>query len=319
MRFSRGPFLILHTLALIAILVKGGVREVDALIQKPKALKPGPWSASWSRNANANANANTNSNIITNRNRIPQNYNNGRRHEQSEKSMRMNMAGSTMPVFQSKNKIPKGSLVFATALAGVLYLKPKGILLFLSNGLYKPYQNYLVTNPLVTKMITGAILSIIGDAVAQASSAGDDEFVYDKRRALSFAAFDSFYRFFQHNMFPVVIKTGRGNVVGKLLPMLAPAAAAIEQTMLYQLLVVPLIYYPAFFTFTGLLQGLSVRQSLDRLKAQFFRCWRRNLMFWIPMQMVLFGLIAENWQIPFACLVGMIWSTILSKTAGSTK
>ena len=241
MRLSRGPFLILHTLALIVILVKGRVREVDALIQKPKALKPGPLPATWTRNTNTNINSNSNSNHqrITNTNRIAQNYNNNnnaRQHERSEKSMRVKMAGN-MPAFQSENKVLKRRLLFATALAGVLYLKPKGLLLFLSNGLYKPYQNSLVTNPLVTKVVTGAILSIIGDGVAQASSS--DEIPYDKRRALSFAVFDSCYRVFQHNMFPAIIRAGKGNVVGKLLPMLAPAAAAIEQTAMYQFLVVP--------------------------------------------------------------------------------
>jgi hypothetical protein len=33
--------------------------------------------------------------------------------------------------------------------------------------------------------------------------------------------------------------------------------------------------------------------------------------------MVMFSVIDEKWQIPFACLLGMIWSTILSVTAGN--
>jgi len=33
----------------------------------------------------------------------------------------------------------------------------------------------------------------------------------------------------------------------------------------------------------------------------------------------MFGILAEKWQIPFACLMGMLWSMILSKYAGSTK
>ena len=42
-------------------------------------------------------------------------------------------------------------------------------------------------------------------------------------------------------------------------------------------------------------------------------------MFWIPTQMILFGVVAEKWQIPFACFMGMLWSMVLSKTAGNTK
>jgi Mpv17 / PMP22 family len=78
------------------------------------------------------------------------------------------------------------------------------------------------------------------------------------------------------------------------------------------------VYYPVFFAFTGHIQGLSPRESLVRARQYFLRCWRRNLMFWIPTQMVLFGVVSDNWQIPFACLMGVLWSAILSLTAGKT-
>jgi len=32
--------------------------------------------------------------------------------------------------------------------------------------------------------------------------------------------------------------------------------------------------------------------------------------------MVMFGLISENWQIPFVCVMGILWSMILSVVAG---
>lgn len=41
--------------------------------------------------------------------------------------------------------------------------------------------------------------------------------------------------------------------------------------------------------------------------------------FWVPTQFVLFGMISEHWQVPFACVMGMLWSSILSLTAGSAK
>jgi protein Mpv17 len=207
--------------------------------------------------------------------------------------------------------------------------------LFLQNGLFNPYQNLLVIHPLQTKVGTGAILAVVGDAVAQkvtqkGQHQQDSSFAtyWDKRRALSFAVFDMCYRVFQHNMFPFVIRLGQGNVIKKVLPQilpsknlvsfLLPAAAAIEQTAIYQLAVVPCLYYPFFFAFTGVIQGLTFPESLDRMKSQFFRCWRRNLMFWIPTQLFLFGVVDEKFQIPFACVMGMIWSSILSLTAGKT-
>ena len=84
-----------------------------------------------------------------------------------------------------------------------------------------------------------------------------------------------------------------------------------------------LVFFPCwllyFSAFTGFIQGLSFPDSIARMRSQFFPCWKRNLMFWIPTQMFMFGILAEKWQIPFACLMGMLWSMILSKYAGSTK
>lgn len=205
--------------------------------------------------------------------------------------------------------------------------------LLLQKSLFNSYQNLLVDHPLPTKTLTGAVLAIIGDALAQATTQTgrqQNSFAsyYDRRRALSFALFDMCYRVFQHNMFPVIIGACQGNVLKKVLPrilpsknlvaLLLPATAAVEQTALYQFVIVPCLYYPAFFAFTGLILGLSSRESLDRMKSQFFTCWRRNLMFWIPTQLFLFGVVDETFQIPFACVMGMIWSSILSLTAGKT-
>lgn len=353
MSFLNRPLFIVCTLALTIIIAQGTVREVDALIHKPKVLQPGPSSAAtstWTANNNKSMS-------LKGLHRNPTNYPPqssqqypARQRERSKKSLEMNTAHGDMGSQKFRHRIlsstPYRRFLLASMLASMLTItalwKEKAALTllqypvwFLSNVLYNPYQNSLVNNPLVTKVITGAVLAMAGDAVAQATSNesaltnNQTKAGYDKRRALSFAVFDSCYRLFQHNVFPVVIQLGQGNFVNKLLPLILPsnnlvaffrpAAAAIEQTALYQFVIVPCLYYPIFFAFTGFIQGLSARQSIQRMKRQYFPCWKRNLMFWIPTQMVLFGLIAEKWQIPFACLMGMIWSVILSKTAGSTK
>lgn len=329
MRFSGGYFFVLHTLVLTLILAHGLVREVDGLIHKPKAMKSGPSSTptrtAWSVHRKSTDHFRTFSPLTA------------RQREQRKKSMEMSMAHGNLAV----EKFPRENisqsafrrLLLASMLTVVALWKTKAVMAplrylgwILSDIIYKPYQNSLVNNPLVTKVITGAVLAIAGDAMAQATSNGaalannQKKVEYDKRRALSFAVFDSCYRVFQHNMFPLIIRLGQGNVVKNVLPkFLIPAAAAIEQTALYQFVIVPCLYYPTFFVFTGFIQGLTFRQSLNRMKKQYFPCWRRNLMFWIPTQMVLFGVIAEQWQIPFACFMGMLWSMVLSKTAGNTK
>ena len=103
------------------------------------------------------------------------------------------------------------------------------------------------------------------------------------------------------------------------LPLINPTlafTAAMERTFLYQFFLIPFFYYPIFFTFTGFIQGLSLKETWERAKVSFFPCWKRNLLFWIPTQMIMFGLIVERWQIPFVCVMGIIWSMILSVVAG---
>jgi hypothetical protein len=194
----------------------------------------------------------------------------------------------------------------------------------LAERLLHNYMNSMVRYPLQTKVATGGFLAVLGDAIAQARESDE----YDPRRAASFATFDSCYRVFQHNAFPTIVGLCQGRFLGSLLsaiPTLTVGSnqklflAALERTMMYQLCVIPLFYYPVFFTFTGFLQGLSLKGTFQRAKANFLPCWKRNLMFWIPIQLVMFGLIDEKWQIPFVCGMGLIWSTILSVTAGSAK
>jgi len=193
-------------------------------------------------------------------------------------------------------------------------------------NLLASYKATMVQHPLQTKVATGSFLAVVGDALAQIRE--PSQTTYNPRRAASFAAFDGCYRFFQHNAFPFIISLCDGKVLGSLLsslpgviigPSLKQGLAALERTLVYQLVVIPLMYYPIFFTFTGYLQGLRPAEILQRAKTTFLPCWKKNLMFWIPTQMVMFGLIDEYWQIPFACVMGMLWSMILSVTAGNAK
>jgi len=189
------------------------------------------------------------------------------------------------------------------------------------------YNACMTAHPLQTKVLTGGVLAVLGDALAQSR---DENPVYDRKRAASFATFDMFYRMFQHRTFPFITALCKGTFLASILSSMASVfghngslgmgltqfLAAFERTMTYQLVVVPLLYYPIFFSFTGLMQGLSLKETFLRAKDNFLQCWGRNLLFWVPTQMVMFGLISENWQVPFVCAMGIIWSMILSATAG---
>jgi len=181
------------------------------------------------------------------------------------------------------------------------------------------YKQLLASNPLPTKMITGATLAVCGDAIAQSKDDND----YDKRRAASFAAFDMAYRAVQHFSFPIIVAACQGQYLGAL-PAVgstfdASQLGAMEQTLASQLGIVPLFYYPVFFSLTGFIQGLSVSGAVNRAKENFVPLMKRNLIFWIPVQFVQFGYIQEDLQIPFLSVCGLAWTFILSVAAGSAK
>jgi Mpv17 / PMP22 family len=194
--------------------------------------------------------------------------------------------------------------------------------------LFALYQNALHTLPLQTQMLTGGVLAVAGDLSAQTL---DKSREFDPKRTVSFAAFDACYRAVQHVLYPPMKEFFHGQF---LLPAIAAIshssieqtidhhaqvfAAAAEQSLVSQLVVIPLIYYPIFFAVTGMVQGLSWNQSMNRGMQQFVPLMKRNLLFWIPVQFGVFGWVTDDaMQISILIACGFIWTMILSAYAGS--
>ena len=165
------------------------------------------------------------------------------------------------------------------------------------SGPLSVYKELLKTHPLPTKMITGATLAVCGDAVAQAK---DTAVKYDNRRALSFAVFDMAYRALQHFSFPIIVAYCHGQLLESL-PIIdildSSHLAAMEQTLASQLGIVPFLYYPAFFTISGAIQGLSKSAAWSRALDNFVPLMKRNLLFRIPVQFIQFEYIQEDLQV----------------------
>ena len=186
------------------------------------------------------------------------------------------------------------------------------------SSLLSQYTHLLKAFPLPTKMLTGASLATAGDAIAQSR---DADTPYSKKRSLSFAVFDAAYRCLQHAAFPIIIATCHGQYLASILPTSSVDVsylAAMEQTLASQLIIVPFIYYPVFFTLTGVIQNLSPEAAWDRARDNFLPLMKRNLLFWIPMQFIQFEYVPIDLQIPFLSVCGLAWTCILSLAAGST-
>jgi protein Mpv17 len=182
------------------------------------------------------------------------------------------------------------------------------------------YQHALATHALETQVATGVVLAVVGDGIAQKATSDR----YDVKRALSFCAFDGAYRSVQHYVYPYMIATCHGQVLGQVLAgdptTNTHLAASIEQALVSQLVIIPTLYYPFFFAVTGAVQGLSPQETLERAKTTFVPLMTRNLVFWIPVQFGVFLTIPDQaTQIPVLIGFGLIWTVILSVLAGSAK
>eukprot|EP00559_Dactyliosolen_fragilissimus_P003536 CAMPEP_0184862708 /NCGR_PEP_ID=MMETSP0580-20130426/7110_1 /TAXON_ID=1118495 /ORGANISM="Dactyliosolen fragilissimus" /LENGTH=233 /DNA_ID=CAMNT_0027360667 /DNA_START=306 /DNA_END=1007 /DNA_ORIENTATION=- len=171
-------------------------------------------------------------------------------------------------------------------------------------------------------MATGAVVAVIGDALAQAGVKNDK---YDLKRALSFATFDSVYRAAQHYMYPILFEIFKGQYLLSIAAILGftisdeSMFATFEQALASQLIVIPLVYYPVFFAVTGAVQGLSIDETVRRARDTFVPIMKRNLAFWIPIQFIVFTWVEEEVQIPLLTVLGLVWTIILSVFAGSAK
>ena len=168
-------------------------------------------------------------------------------------------------------------------------------------------------------MLTGAALAYVGDYIAQIRQ----NEVYDTKRATSFVIFDMLYRASQCALFPIIIEKFQGqylstipiDIIGNIDTYYL---ATTERTLCNQLFVIPFFYYPLFFTLTGYMQGLRNDEIVTFAKQSIGKLLVRNWSFWIPVQFFQFGYVDEDFQIPFLCVVGLIWTLILSLSAGST-
>lgn len=177
------------------------------------------------------------------------------------------------------------------------------------------YQHALHTDALKTQVETGVALAVVGDAIAQKTQTNVP---YNVNRAASFAAFDACYRAVQHYLYPPMIAACHGAVLGTLLPNNPHFAAAMEQALVSQVVIIPIAYYPVFFAVTGAVQGLTVKETVDRAKSSFWSLMLRNWCFWIPLQFAIFGFVPdEDAQISILIACGLVWTVILSVLAGA--
>ena len=188
------------------------------------------------------------------------------------------------------------------------------------------YAALLIAAPVPTKIATAAALGGAGDLIAQLAEssegilaiqrAPDSESAsgsavlnavmqrYDRSRGMAMVAFSGAYT--------GAFQAWWIGVLQQNIHLPYQFADAALKTVLCQFGSIPLVYMPAFFLITGAVRGMSVEASIANGRANYVRIYSRNVGYWIPVQMLQFFYVPQEWQISFLCAAGLVWSIILS-------
>ncbi len=160
------------------------------------------------------------------------------------------------------------------------------------------------TRPLLSMTLAGTI-GFAGDAVVQRverpTSSWDD---FDWGRSARMACF----RIPQAPFVELVWR--RFDAAALALKLSGPRAIAFkvacDQTLLLPSLTV------VFFVVQGLLEGNSVRASLERARVEFWPTVQAGVPFWTTVHVGTFGFIPANYRIPYTSLASVMWTSIIS-------
>ena len=99
--------------------------------------------------------------------------------------------------------------------------------------------------------------------------------------------------------------TARGGVLAA-----GPAGAAARALADQCLLAPPSI--AAFFITQGVLEGLSLSDSVERVRSSFIPAYSVAFPFWTCAHMITFGCVRPDWRIAWSSVIAVFWNAFMS-------
>ncbi|GKY93742.1 hypothetical protein MPSEU_000341300 [Mayamaea pseudoterrestris] len=177
------------------------------------------------------------------------------------------------------------------------------------NGIVAWYEGHLHNHPVFTKMVTGACLWSIGDAVAQyAPSLASQQPLadYDYARTGRACAFGFFlhaplshlhFNFLEY----LTVKSGFKGM------QITIFKTTMEQ-FVYWSWISNCLYHGAM----GAMQGQSVQQTWDYIKSVIWETQKATWVFWIPVQLLNFRYVPVRHQLNVVLCTSIVWTALLS-------
>ncbi|KAF2761866.1 hypothetical protein EJ05DRAFT_507485 [Pseudovirgaria hyperparasitica] len=211
--------------------------------------------------------------------------------------------------------------------------------------LVRRFNSYYANKPVLTTMITNAVLGGIADTVAQSLTAikarnsrklasGKDDFIsieihelgkkdwpgelvstkglpppFDFERLTRFMAYGFLMAPVQHKWFAFLSSTFPITKTSALVP-------ALKRVAFDQFLFAP-IGLACFFTFMTVAEGGGKRAVARKFQDVYVPALKANFMVWPAVQILNFRVMPIQFQIPFVSTIGIAWTAYLSLTNSS--
>ena len=180
------------------------------------------------------------------------------------------------------------------------------------NSIFLPYNNALQKRPLLTKSLTGMFLAGSGDLLAQRFElAGGGP----KKNSIT-SGRDPWRRFFVFATFGFVW-TGPFNHVwlgylARKYPVNGGQTVFLKKMFVHHFLWNPIVYFPFFFSFNGLLLGLNRKEFQEWVRRDYVSNLLWCYIVWGPTTAVIFQRVPEHLQSVFMSGISLGWNSFLS-------
>lgn len=226
------------------------------------------------------------------------------------------------------------TLVFITELIMVSFLVSK-------------FNSYYAARPVLTTMVTNAILGGVADTVAQSLTAvreravrkpggpdpnsdqiaieihevdrrihwPEEELIPDSKVLPPPFDFERLTRFMAYGFIMAPIQHKWFGFLSRIFPLTRTSGtvAAAKRTAFDQLIFAP-VGLGAFFTFMTVAEGGGRKQIQKKFQDIYIPSLKANYLVWPAVQLINFRLMPRQFQIPFVSTIGIAWTAYLSLT-----
>ena len=173
--------------------------------------------------------------------------------------------------------------------------------------MFRSYERILARAPIAVKTATGTLLGFAGDGTVQTLEGGD----YDVHRGIAFTSLAATWNGpCMHASFAMLERS---------FPQSAGWRSLFPKLLCTQFFINPFVYLPLFYSWTGVVLGRSVEETLDKARREYWTTLRATWAIMAPFNVVNFLLIPVRHQTAALACVSFVYQVMLSAIANADR